>query len=181
MENIGQKIAMHTRDGDVYISDGFRCFLADEEDAKASTEQRYNCTMPDTKLYTEAIKLPTAQELRAEIKARKTTRTKRPMYELAPYFVVNLYYLLDMLVVYPAEVGYWSGKVAHRKSDGKFFAEGGIAIKDNEGDMLALVMPIAVPNAHLNIEYPAAEAEVNFFNLLFCYILILKVIFIMFR
>lgn len=137
------------KDGYTYITNGFEMVVLPYEEGE--TNKDFSARITDYLNYDKHIELPTAKELRAEIKRRQIKRSNindsNNIYMLAKGFAVNIFYLLDLVSVCGTD-GWWNGVV----SKGKYYvASGGLFIK---GDIMGILLPIKIKEEWKEPVYP---------------------------
>lgn len=89
------------------------------------------------------VELPTIKELKAEKKARIDNFA----YELAPWFFVDINYLIEVLSKHPDAKGYWNGTI-EKMHNGKRYTKF-LCLKDNNDLLVGVICPIAAPQEHV--------------------------------
>lgn len=89
------------------------------------------------------VALPTIKELKAE----KRARIDNFAYELAPWFFVDINYLIEALTRFPEAKGYWNGAIK-KMPNGKKYTKV-LCLKDNNDLLVGLICPIAAPQEHV--------------------------------
>lgn len=94
-------------------------------------------------MFNVPVELPTIKELKAEKKARIDNFA----YELAPWFWVDINYLIEVLSKHPDAKGYWNGAIK-KVYNGKRYTEA-LCLKDNNDLLVGIICSIAASQEHV--------------------------------
>ena len=126
------------------ILDGTRAYLiTDPRETEGAKEREGLLRSFHSGLFSVPVELPTIKELKAEKKARIDNFA----YELAPWFWVDINYLIEVLSKHPDAKGYWNG-VTKKGYNGKRYTEA-LCLKDNNDLLVGIICPIATPQEHV--------------------------------
>jgi hypothetical protein len=125
------------------ILDGTRAYYTTDPKETEGLEENHSLRYFHSGMFDVPVALPTIKELKAEKKARIDNFA----YELAPWFFVNIDYLIEALTRFPEAKGYWNG-VTKKGYNGKRYTEA-LCLKDNNDLLVGIICPIATTQEHV--------------------------------
>lgn len=126
------------------ILDGTRAYYTTDPKEIEGTEEKEGLLRSfHSGMFDVPVALPTIKELKAEKKARIDNFA----YELAPWFFVDLNYLIEVLSKHPDAKGYWNGAIK-KGYNGKRYTEA-LCLKDNNDLLVGIICPIATTQEHV--------------------------------
>lgn len=125
------------------ILDGTRAYYTTDPKETDGLEENHSLRHFHSGLFNVPVALPTIKELKAEKKARIDNFA----YELAPWFWVDINYLIEALTRFPEAKGYWNG-VTKKWYNDKIYTEA-LCLKDNNDLLVGIICPIAAPQEHV--------------------------------
>lgn len=125
------------------ILDGTRAYYTTDPKEIEGVEEKSLLRQFHSGAFNVPVELPTIKELKAEKKARIDNFA----YELAPWFFVDINYLIEVLSKHPDAKGYWNGAIK-KGYNGKRYTEA-LCLKDNNDLLVGVICPIAAPQEHV--------------------------------
>ena len=126
------------------IPDGTRAYYTTDPKEIEGVEEKSLLRQFHSWEFNVPVALPTIKELKAEKKARVDNNFA---YELAPWFFVNINYLIEVLSKHPDAKGYWNG-VIEKMYNGKRYTKV-LCLKDSNDLLVGLICPIAASQEHV--------------------------------
>lgn len=126
------------------ILDGTRAYYTtDPKETEGAEEKEGLLRHFHSGAFNVPVEMPTIKELKAEKKARIDNFA----YELAPWFFVDINYLIEVLSKHPDAKGYWNG-TTKKVYNGKRYTEA-LCLKDNNDLLVGIICPIATTQEHV--------------------------------
>lgn len=125
------------------ILDGTRAYYTTDPKEIEGAEETNSLRPFHSGAFNVPVELPTIKELKAEKKARIDNFA----YELAPWFFVDINYLIEALTRFPEAKGYWNGTI-EKMHNGKRYTKF-LCLKDNNDLLVGLICTIAAPQEHV--------------------------------
>lgn len=118
-------------------------YITDPKEKEGAEEKEGLLRSFHSWMFDVPVELPTIKELKAEKKARIDNFA----YELAPWFFVDINYLIEVLSKHPDAKGYWNGDTK-KGYNGKRYTEA-LCLKDNNDLLVGIICPIAASQEHV--------------------------------
>lgn len=132
-----------TVEGRTFIMlDGTRAYYTTDPKEIEGVEEKDRLRQFHSWKFNVPVALPTIKELKAEKKARIDNFA----YELAPWFFVDINYLIEALTRFPDAKGYWNGTI-EKDYSGRYTKA--LCLKDNNDLLVGLICPIAALQEHV--------------------------------